>query len=271
MLLVHKDSTKRHAHNEAGGKGYNLFRMTKEKLPVPDWFVIGVSFFEEFKTANKLYDEMEKIVSQYIEKPAVIAEKIEELLLKTPFPKAMEEKLLSAHQKIFSKKVVAVRSSAFDEDSAAFSFAGQLSSFLYIRTQEKYLESIKRCWASAYSERGLVYRLQNKIDIKNIKVAVVIQEMIMSEKSGVIFSCDPTTQDPRKIVINAVYGVGEGLVSGLLDGDVVTLEKSTAKLVNQNIVTKNKMLIQDFENEGCKAFRLSLILGIERRRRRRER
>ena len=252
MLLVYKESTKRHAHNEAGGKGLNLYRMTKEQLPVPEWFVIGVSFFEEFKKANKLHEEMEKIVSTHIEKPALIAQKIEELLLKTPFPKAMEEKLLSAHQKVFSKKVVAVRSSAFDEDSAAFSFAGQLSSFLYIRTQEKFLESIKRCWASAYSERGLVYRLQNKIEIQNIKVAVVIQEMIMSEKSGVIFSCDPTTQDPRKIVINAVYGVGEGLVSGLLDGDVYTLEKSNAKLVSQNIVTKNKMLIQDFENEGCK-------------------
>jgi len=252
MLLVYKESTAGHAKLESGGKGYNLYRMSKENLPVPEWFIIGVSFFEEFKKINNLHKVFDEITNSTSNNPKAITEKIEELILKSPFPFEMENKLTEALQKNFKNKVVAVRSSAFDEDSANFSFAGQLSSFLYVRTQKNYLENIKRCWASAYSERGLTYRLQNKISVQNIKVAVVIQEMIMAEKSGVIFSCDPINHDARKIVINAVYGVGEGLVSGLLDADVYTLEKSTSKLVSKNIVSKNKMLIQDFENETCK-------------------
>lgn len=251
MLLVFKNSTKIFAKNESGGKGYNLYRLTRAGLPVPKWFVVGVSFFESFKSEFGLEEKIKKIVDQNIKSPALIESEIEKLILKTPFTKEMEQTLLDNYHSHFLNKTIAVRSSAFDEDSLALSFAGQLSSFLYIRNEQSYLQSIKKCWASAYSERGIVYRLQNQVSIYDIKVAVVIQEMIKSEKSGVLFTCDPTTSDQTKIVINGVYGVGEGLVSGHLDGDLFTINKKDLSFVSQNIVTKNRMFTQDFENECC--------------------
>lgn len=243
MLLITKKSTQNYASRMAGGKGYNLYLMTKNGLNVPEWVVIGPDAFEKFKELSNIQDKFQELETSNLE-PKDLCEKVETLIMSTQLPPEVEEFLVNSFDNL-GKNLISVRSSALDEDGSAHSFAGQLSSYLYIKSKEAMLESVKKCWASAYSERGLVYRRENGLSWEGIKIAVVLQEMICPEKSGVLFTCDPINEDPDHVLINSVYGVGEGLVSGLYDADNYKLEKDTGKVVEQEITDKPKMLVQD--------------------------
>jgi pyruvate,water dikinase len=122
---------------------------------------------------------------------------------------------------------IAVRSSTVGEDGAGRSFAGQLNSYLYVTSVEETVQAVKNVWASAYSHRVMSYRAQSGLADKPIQVAVILQAMVDAEKSGVLFTCDPIEGDADCITINSVYGLGEGLVSGLLDADTVVLDKTS--------------------------------------------
>ncbi len=250
MLLISENSERNYASRNAGGKGFNLYVMTKAGLKVPKWVVLGSDTFDNFKSLSGIEEEF-KNIEESDRTAKEMAAAIEELILKTPLPKAVEE-FISKSFKDLSRDLISVRSSALDEDGSSHSFAGQLSSYLYVQSVENVLESVKKCWASAYSERGLVYRSENKLSANDIKVAVVLQEMICPDKSGVLFTCDPINEDPEHLLINSVYGVGEGLVSGLFDADNYKLSKETKKVIEQEITDKPKMLVQDIEKQEPK-------------------
>ncbi|OFZ12767.1 MAG: hypothetical protein A2X86_15465 [Bdellovibrionales bacterium GWA2_49_15] len=250
-MPVTKDSLQIFAKAEAGGKGFNLYLLSNQGCRVPAWFALGPTFLEAFKLENKISDEINNLVELCKQdfKSASIA--IEKLIVSKPLSPEIKAVVLENFKEL-ALTTVAVRSSALDEDSAAHSFAGQLSSFLYIKSEEELFLSIKKCWASAYSERCLFYRQQNQLSLTNIQVAVVIQQMIGAEKAGVLFTGDPTTKDGGTIVINSVYGVGEGLVSGQLDADAFFIDKISSKVKGQNIVEKREMVVCDLERGGLK-------------------
>jgi phosphohistidine swiveling domain-containing protein len=250
MLLISEKSTRNYASRNAGGKGFNLYVMTKAGLNVPKWVVLGPDTFDSFKELSGINEKFKELEEGPLP-PKEMASTIEELILQTPLPKVIED-FISTSFKALDRSLISVRSSALDEDGSSHSFAGQLSSYLYVKDNKTVLESVKKCWASAYSERGLVYRDQNKLSSVDIKVAVVLQEMICPDKSGVLFTCDPINQDPEHLLINSVYGVGEGLVSGLYDADNYKLNKETKKVVEQEITDKPKMLVQDIEKQEPK-------------------
>lgn len=254
MLVITKDTKAQFVAREAGGKGANLYFLTRQGLPVPHWIIFGKRFFEKFIAKTQLTDKMTAILSDHpisTDKDSEInlwakdtAKKMEELITSTSYPTEIED-FFKAQYQSFKGKAIAVRSSAIDEDSATHSFAGQLSSFLYLNDEQSYLKAIKDCWASGFSERGLVYRVKNGLTTTEIKVAVVIQEMIDPDKSGVAFSCDPINGDPDKIMINSVYGVGEGLVSGLLDADTYLLNKNELNIEQEEVVEKPRKLARN--------------------------
>ncbi|MFT6603627.1 MAG: pyruvate,water dikinase, partial [Bacteriovoracaceae bacterium] len=250
MLLISENSERNYASRNAGGKGFNLYVMTKAGLNVPKWVVLGSDTFDNFKRLSRIEEEF-KAIEQSQKPPKEKASAIEDLILKTPLPKEVKDFISKAFSDL-SRNLISVRSSALDEDGSSHSFAGQLSSYLYVQSEENVLESVKKCWASAYSERGLVYRIENKLSANDIKVAVVLQEMICPEKSGVLFTCDPINEDPEHLLINSVYGVGEGLVSGLFDADNYKINKESKKVVEQEITDKPKMLVQDIEKQEPK-------------------
>ncbi|MBI2520199.1 MAG: phosphoenolpyruvate synthase [Bdellovibrio sp.] len=256
MLPVTKSSLQNFAKAEAGGKGFNLYLLSNQGCRVPAWFALGPTFLEAFKKENEIGDEINNLVEQCQQdfKRASLA--IEELIISKPLSHVSKQIVLQ-NFKDHGLTTVAVRSSALDEDSAAHSFAGQLSSFLYIKSEAELFLSIKKCWASAYSERCLFYRHQNHLPLTNIQVAVVIQQMIAAEKAGVLFTGDPTTKDGGTIIINSVYGVGEGLVSGQLDADAFFIDKNTSQVKGQNIVEKRDMVICDLELGGLKTVPVS--------------
>lgn len=249
MLIVTEKSTPHFAQKESGGKGVNLYWLTRAGLKVPRWYVLGKSFYEQFLKYNDLEQKLNHVLEVNKTEPKKADQSIQELIQQQTLPDELLEKIIQSYQN-FNCPLIAVRSSAADEDSSQHSFAGQLSSFLYVKTQEEYIKAIKDCWASAFSERSLVYRQQNNLTSTNIKVAVVIQEMIDPDVSGVAFTCDPLSGSPTHLTINSVYGVGEGLVSGLLDADTFIVNKQTCEVKESEIVHKEKKLGLNQEQSG---------------------
>lgn len=250
IYFITKNSTKDYSRRQAGGKGHNLYLMSKRGLPVPEWQVIPASAMDDYLLSHGLHSEIESLTEKGSDYK-LAEERILELFKKNEFTAVMKEQLIALY-KSFNGAVLAVRSSALDEDSAGHSFAGQLSTLLYIQSEREFLNAIRECWASGYSERGLIYRKENQLTMKSIKVAVVVQEMIDPDVSGVLFTADPIHSDPEHLIINSVYGVGEGLVSGLYEGDSYKIQKSEFKVVEEHISEKNKMLTSDPENESTK-------------------
>lgn len=241
-MLITEKSTESYAKRQAGGKGYNLFLLSGAGFPVPRWVVLGAFYFQAFRESNGVAEKITGALSDGKDL-AKISEKIRQIILSAPFPQEIEKAARLAYQTIGAARI-AVRSSGLDEDSSQHSFAGQLSTFLHVRTEDEALEKLKECWASGFSERCLSYRIQNgMVPSASNDVAVVFQQMVESEKSGVVFTCDPIDKDPSRSTINSVYGIGEGLVSGLLDADTYLVDKKTHLAVREEIVAKEKMLV----------------------------
>lgn len=244
-MLVTKSSTPFFAKNESGGKGYNLFLMSQSGFPVPEWVVLGKRHFDGFLDSTKLRAKIETILADFLSGKTSgkdAEDTITKLIKGTDLP-ADIEKLIDEGMKILGPStMISVRSSAADEDGSAHSFAGQLSSFLYVTGRASIIDSVKGCWASAYSERGLSYRKENNLDVLKTSVAVVLQQMIDPEKSGVMFTCDPIAKKLDKFVISSVYGVGEGLVSGLLNADSFWVSAEDGKTISSDVVPKEQML-----------------------------
>ncbi|MGZ3806865.1 MAG: PEP/pyruvate-binding domain-containing protein, partial [Bacteriovorax sp.] len=250
LLAVTSKSTYHFAKKESGGKGFNLYLLKANGVNVPHFVTLPPTFFDAFKEISRINEYIENIIVDQHLSLLEVSEKIRLKIVETPFTKELEDHLRLIYREL-NRDLISVRSSAHDEDSALHSFAGQLSSFLYISDFEYALRAIKECWASAYSERSLHYRTINKLELKNIKVSVVLQEMIDPEKSGVLFTCNPVNGNNEQVFINSVYGVGEGLVSGLLDADTFVISKIDGTIVEKTIVEKNKKLIRDKEAQKC--------------------
>lgn len=244
-MIVTKNSTDFYARHEAGGKGYHLFLLTSAGLPVPEWVVFGQRTFHQFLEDLQLKLPLKKILEDF-EKGALSGAETEKRtleLLSSAKPTADLEKMVDrALQELQGHSVFSVRSSAADEDSVSHSFAGQLSSFLYVQSRADILLCLRKCWASAYSERSLAYRKENKLDLLKISVAVVLQRMIDPDKSGVLFTCDPVEKKLNHFVVSSVYGVGEGLVSGALDADSYWLDPLNGSMTRSEIVEKKEMM-----------------------------
>ncbi|QDK43751.1 phosphoenolpyruvate synthase [Bdellovibrio sp. ZAP7] len=244
-MLVTKKSTLLFAKNEAGGKGYNLYLMSQAGVPVPEWVVFGKKYFNEFLDAKNVRAAVSAKVDQVMAgtlSPAQAEKDILAIFESTAATEYLSQSVDQALTMLNQSTVFSVRSSAADEDSVSHSFAGQLSSFLYVSGKQDILDFIKKCWASAFSERALVYRQENGIDLKKISVSVVLQRMLDPDKSGVMFTCDPVAKNLTNFVISSVYGVGEGLVSGALDADSYWLNSATGALDKKEIVEKSEQM-----------------------------
>lgn len=248
-MLITRESTFSYVSKEAGGKGLNLYRLANEGFPVPEWVILGASFFRHFVKENGLAEKIDAVLVTGFQ-PKNAAEEIRQLLITSSFSVEMQSEIKEAYSR-FEGKQIAVRSSALDEDSAGHSFAGQLSTYLYVSSLEEVKRSILECWASGFSERGLVYRRQSGLEASSIiSVGVVLQEMVDCDKSGVMFTCDPISGDGAKILLNSVYGIGEGFVSGLLESDSFVWDKDLKKETSREIVDKEKKLVRAKTGEG---------------------
>jgi len=209
--------------NAVGGKAEQLIRMTEQKFMVPIFKVIPAEYLD---TIIQEQEDPKKAIENYI------------------FSKADQDKIvesLDPRCKYFS-----VRSSAVGEDGKEHSFAGQFETSLYV-DRENLFKEIKEVWASAFSDRIKFYREQNNIS-EPIRMAVVIQQMVNAEVSGVMFGVNPVSQNENEMLISAVYGLGEGLVSGALNADNFYL--TDEKLVKSEIAIKSEQMLQNNSKPG---------------------
>lgn len=225
-----------------GGKGSSLGEMYSSNIPVPNGFVILSSTFNFFLKENNL-DKKIKIILKKVNLKETItfskaSKEIQSLILAYSFSEKLSKEILSSF-KILNSNFVAVRSSATAEDSKKNAWAGQLDTFLFI-TEKNLLESVKKCFASLFTERAIFYRFNNNLEKQNISVAVVVQKMVFSEVSGIAFSVHPVEEDYDKIIIEAGYGLGEAIVSGKITPDSYVVSKKNLEILDKNISSQEK-------------------------------
>ena len=214
-------------HADGGGKAANLARMTARGLRVPAWFCLSARAFDAFVNEHGLRSRLAPKGDR-----GEFARQVEELFLSKALPVQVEDELFQMIESVnLDGAFLAIRSSGIEEDSPTASFAGQFSSFLYQRGKEAVSVAVRRCWASGFSERALAYRQQKGLPTSDIRVAVVIQEMVQAKVSGVAFSRNPAAPlDRDQIIVDAVYGLGEGLVSGALESDHFSVNRQTLSI-----------------------------------------
>jgi len=232
----------------AGGKGASLSEMYNNKFPVPPGFIISAQSFDYFLTKNNIKDKIKKAVKsidiENTEELTKASKQIRTLIESQEIPENLKEEIVEAYKILSTEKIntkisedtlnilknsyepifVSVRSSATTEDLATASFAGQQESFLNVKGERSLIEYIKKCFSSLYTPRAIYYRSKQGFSEDEALLAVVVQKMIDSEKSGVVFSKSPTGFSDN-IVIEAVFGLGEGIVSGMIKPDHYIVSK----------------------------------------------
>jgi len=256
----------------AGGKGANLAEIYNLGLPVPPGFVVTAQAYEYFiekaGIKEKIREKLSSIKYEDTKQLEGAAKEIRDLILKSPFPDDLAKTIIEDYENLDVEDVemrkqgsaldlinkspnpvfVAVRSSATAEDLAEASFAGQQDSFVNVKGNADLLNNIKKCFSSLFTARATYYRNKQKFDHLEAKLAVVVQKMVDSDKSGVLFSKDPS-QNNDNIIIEAVFGLGEGIVSGLISPDhyVITYNKNEGEynIIEKSIANKKIALTRD--------------------------
>jgi pyruvate,water dikinase len=224
----------------AGGKGANLGELLAAGVPVPPGFVITAGAFAVALEAGGVRDELRVAARDVdVDDPAALtsaAQRMQELVHKAGVPDVMREEILNRYRSLGADRV-AVRSSATAEDSAGTSFAGMNETFTNVSGEEDLLSRVVDCWASLYGARVVAYRATQHIDAEPL-LAVVVQKMVPAERSGVLFTTDPTTGDERHLVVEAAFGLGEVVVSGSVEPDTYVVDKQGPRLMSVHVGAK---------------------------------
>lgn len=236
--------------DSVGGKGANLGEMTKAGFPVPPGFVVTVPAYQEFLEANKLQEKIERVLSGLdVSKSDALdhaATAVQKLIIRSEFPEHIANEIIKAYlswdTNVFRHTYVAVRSSATAEDLPGASFAGQQATFLNVRGEASLIEKVKEAWASLFTARAIFYRVTNKFDHFKVGIAVPVQKMVTSEKSGIMFTVDPVTNDKSKIVIEAIYGLGELIVQGSVTPDHYEVNKKDLTILSKQPHVQERMM-----------------------------
>src|SRR3989304_592893 len=201
----------------AGGKGGNLGEMTRARIPVPPGFIVTADAYRRFLEASGLRPTIEKLVSplDYNDSAQLqrVSRQIKDRIVTVPVPAEIVRDIKEAYRQL-GGGAVAVRSSATAEDLKEASFAGQQATFLNVTGEDAVVEAVRGCWASLFEARAIFYRNDKGFDHLSVAIAVPVQRMVQSERSGVIFTVEMDAGDRSKIEIEAVWGLGEAIVSG---------------------------------------------------------
>lgn len=234
--------------SQVGGKGANLGEMTKAGITVPPGFIVTAHSYFDFLQKSNLTDTIHKLLSDLdtndSEKLQKVASRIKSLLNTAVMPKEIAQEIAQAYGKLGSG-AVAVRSSATAEDLPEASFAGQQRTFLNVVGEKEVIAAVQGCWASLFEPRAIFYRAHQGFDHFSVGIAVPVQRMVQSEASGVMFTLDPITNDRSKIVIEAVYGLGEAIVSGEVTPDLYVVDKEGLEISDKKLARQEWQLVRN--------------------------
>jgi len=234
-----------------GGKGANLGEMTQAGIPVPPGFIISSRAYFHFLEENLLTEKIKEFLKEtdknHPESYTAVSEKIKKLLGQALIPPEIAHEVIKAYAQlggIFHNPLVAVRSSATAEDLPDASFAGQQRTFLNVKGEANLMEAVRDCWASLFEPRAIFYRDEKGFDHFKVGLAIPVQKMIQSVASGVMFTVDPVTGDKTKIVVDAIYGLGEMIVQGEVTPDHFVIDKNSLTLLNKIISRQTVQMIR---------------------------
>lgn len=240
-----------------GGKGANLGEMTKAGFSVPYGFCVTTEAYKKFIEYNDLAKfTAETVKDASLENIAEIGLKIRNRIGQGEMPAELKDSIVKAIQKAGADNYYAVRSSATAEDLASASFAGQQDTYLNIIGESSLINSIKDCFASLFTDRAILYRVQNKIEQEKVHMSVVVQKMVLPDVAGIMFTADPVSGHRGIISIDASYGLGEALVSGLVSPDIYKFSKKNLKIKDKTISNK-KLAIMPIQGGGTKKVELT--------------
>ncbi|XHF30446.1 phosphoenolpyruvate synthase [Corallococcus exercitus] len=242
------DALSREDVAQAGGKGANLGELTRAGLPVPRGFVITAAAFHSAMepVRDRLRELWSRVDPDEPRSLARLTQDLRDVVLRAPLPDWLRIAVLASYHQLQECPAVAVRSSATSEDTATTSFAGMHESFTNVVGDDALLDRLRACWASAYGERVVAYRKAQGLT-EEPEIAVVVQSMVDSARSGVMFTVDPASGNPRHIVIESAFGLGEVVVGGQVEPDTYVVDRTGPRLLETRVGVKAFQWVRDGE------------------------
>ncbi len=242
-----------------GGKGANLGELSRiDGVRVPAGFCVTTAAYQRILSQTPGLDELLQQLSMLkvadSEKIREISAKIRSAIEGTPIPREIEEEIVQSLVKLGENDAYAVRSSATAEDLPTASFAGQQDTYLNVIGKEAILKHTSQCWASLFTDRAVIYRMQNGFDHNKVQLSIVIQKMVFPQAAGILFTADPVTSNRKVVSIDASFGLGEALVSGLVDADIYKVQEG--KIASKKI-SKKKLAIYAIKEGGTQQRQVS--------------
>lgn len=223
-----------------GGKGANLGEMTRAGFPVPPGFCVTTEAYRVFLAQSgameTYFRQLERVKADNLDEIAALGRGIREHLATVPIPEAIRAAILDGWRRSGEDRAYAVRSSATAEDLPTASFAGQQDTYLNVHGGERLLQAIRDCWASLFTDRAISYRARNGFDHRSVHLSVVVQQMVFPDVSGILFTADPVSGHRGTVSIDASFGLGEALVSGLVSADLYRVRSGA--IVDKKVARK---------------------------------
>ena len=238
-----------------GGKGRSLSKLIQAGFSVPDGFLVPTETYRRFVVDNNIQEEILGLAKPSISDGVLSFEQaavdITKLFSASDISADQSNAITKAYSDLSGKPAVAVRSSANAEDLPDLSFAGQQETFLNVFGATEVVEAVKRCWASLWTAQAMNYRHEMDIDNRHVAMCVVVQEMVLSEVSGIIFTVNPVTGDRSEMIANSSYGLGESVVSGQVTPDTYTVDRESLKL-KKTVIGEKALQIVSSRGQGTK-------------------
>lgn len=240
-------------HDLLGGKCASLVALTEAGLPVPPGFAVTTVAFDRFIHDAGIADDIQRMLAEIdpddTDSIDAASERIRTELITLPVPVEIHDAFTEAYEALQARFAepapVAVRSSATAEDLPDASFAGQQDTYLWLSGRDEVAAHVRKCWASLYTSRAIVYRLKNGIPDEGLSMAVAVQKMVDARTAGVAMTVDPSNGDRSTIVIDAAWGLGELVVSGTVTPDNLRVDKVMLTVSEEHIGDKHAELVPD--------------------------
>lgn len=252
------DSSAEAGTSRLGGKCAALIAMTRAGAPVPPGFVVTMDAFEALLDRGGLRRAVDAALAGLVADPGAVAARgaeIRRMVTDQPVPSPVASAVTAAYEELCRAVgcpdvAVAVRSSAEVEDLTEASCAGQHDTFLWIRGADAVLEAVRRCWASLWTGRAIIYRVARGLPQRGLRMAVAVQQMVDARTSGVAVTVNPADGDPSKIRVEAIWGLGQLMVSGEVTPDAYLVDKVLLRTVRMTVSPKHQELVPAPDGHG---------------------